>query len=190
MPNEGKTTVAVNMARVLARSGLRVALVDADLNSDGSRKFFGDSDGRGLIEFLRGEAELDSIVRSSDIPGLTIIGGGGAIGETEGLFLRPQLENLIKLLREQNHFVLLDGGPVLSADDPALLVPHADSVVLVTRPFHTRSRWIRRALDMLYQRQARHVTLILNRARAEDLAGYYAENGVNRREKRNQPASA
>ena len=188
MPNEGKTTVAVNVARVLARSGLRVALVDADVNSDGSRKFFGE--GRGLIDYLRGEAELNDILRASDIPGLTIVAGGTTSGETEGLFLRPQLEHLIKHLREKNHFVLLDGGPVLSADDPALLVPHADSVVLVTRPFHTRSRWIRRALDMLYQRQARHVTLILNRARAEDLAGYYTENGVSRRAKNGQPANA
>jgi len=188
MPNEGKTTVAVNVARVLARSGLRVALVDADVNSDGSRKFFGE--GRGLIDFLRGEAELADILRASNNPGLTIVAGGTATGETEGLFLRPQLENLIKHLREQNHFVLLDGGPVLSADDPALLVPHADSVVLVTRPFHTRSRAIRRALDMLYQRQARQVTLILNRARAEDLAGYYSENGVSRRAKNGQPANA
>ena len=188
MPNEGKTTVAVNVARVLARSGLRVALVDADVNSDGSRKFFGE--GRGLIDYLRGEVELDDILRTSDIPGLTIVAGGTTSGETEGLFLRPQLENLIKHLREKNHFVLLDGGPVLSADDPALLVPHADSVVLVTRPFHTRSRSIRRALDMLYQRQARHVTLILNRARAEDLAGYYTENGVSRRAKNGQPANA
>jgi len=37
---------------------------------------------------------------------------------------------------------------------------------------------IRRALDMLYQRRAKQVTLVLNRARADDLAGYYAENGV------------
>lgn len=190
MPNEGKTTVAVNVARVLARSGLRVALVDADLHSAGSKKFFGDSDSHGLMNFLRGEVNLETVLRVSDIPGLTIIGGGTFGGETEGLFLRPRLEDLIKHLREQNHFVILDGAPVLSADDPALLVPHADSVVLVTRPFHTRSRLIRQALDMLYQRRAKQVTLILNRARSEDLAGYYADSGVSRNGKNSQPVIA
>ena len=177
MPNEGKTTVAVNLARVLARSGLRVALVNADLHSAGGRMFFGEPDGFGLVNFLRGEVGLEAILHASDIPGLMIVPSGTHAGE-EGLFLRRQLEQLVKNLQEQSDFVILDGPSVLSADDSALLVPHADTVVLVTRPFHTRSRLIRLALDMLYQRRAKQVTIVLNRARAEDLAGYYAENGA------------
>ncbi|HEX4265933.1 MAG TPA: Wzz/FepE/Etk N-terminal domain-containing protein [Verrucomicrobiae bacterium] len=190
MPDEGKTTVAVNVARVLARSGLRVALVDADLHSGGNRKFFGDPNGHGLIDFLRNEVGMDLILRPSDILGLTMVSRGPRNVDTEGLFLRPRLEELLAHLREQNDFVILDCAPVLSADNSALLVPHADSVVLVTRPFHTRSRLIRRALDMLYQRRARQVTIILNRARAEDLTGHYAANGMDRSEKNGHAVSA
>jgi Mrp family chromosome partitioning ATPase len=62
-----------------------------------------------------------------------------------------------------------------------MLVPQADTVVLVTRPFYSRSRLVRQALDMLYQRQAKQVNLILNRARADDLAGHYAVNGLSRK---------
>ena len=51
-------------------------------------------------------------------------------------------------------------------------------VILVARPFYTRSRLVRQTLDMLYQRQAKQVTIILNRARADDLAGHYAANGL------------
>ncbi len=40
-----------------------------------------------------------------------------------------------------------------------MLVPHADSVILVTRPFYSRSRLVRLALDMLYQRQAKNVNI-------------------------------
>lgn len=180
MPDEGKTTVAVNLARVLARSGLRVVLVNADLHSPRNGSFFGAPDGHGLVNFLRGEIGLEAISHVSDIPGLTIIPSGARSRDTEGLFLRPQLENLINHLRGQSDFVILDGAPVLAADNSALLVPHADSVILVTRPFYTRSRLIRQALDMLYQRRAKQVTIILNRARAEDLAGYNGENGFNR----------
>jgi capsular exopolysaccharide synthesis family protein len=181
LPGEGKTTVAANVARVLAKSGLRVALVNADLHSAGSSNLFGAPDGRGLVNFLQGEVEMEAILHPSEIPGLTIIPNGGTNGEMEGLFLRSQLEELLRHLREKADFVILDGAPVLTVDDSSLLVPHADSVVLVTRPFHTRSRLIRQALDMLYQRRAKQVTIILNRARAEDLAGYYAENGVSAR---------
>lgn len=180
MPDEGKTTLAVNVARVLARSGLRVALVNADLHSPRNGSFFGAPDGHGLVNFLRGEVGMDAVLHSSNVPGLTIVPSGASSRDTEGLFLRPQLENLIKHLRGQSDFVILDGAPVLAADNSALLVPHADSVVLVTRPFYTRSRLIRQALDMLYQRRAKQVTIILNRARAEDLEGYNAENGFSR----------
>lgn len=178
MPNEGKTTVAVNVARVLARSGLRVALIDADLQSTGNRNLFGDPEAPGLTNYLQGEVEINAAVRASEISGLTIVSRGPRRQGAEGLFLRSRLDALIGELRQHNDFVILDGAPVLSADDSALLVPHADSVVLVTRPFHTRSRLIRQALDMLYQRRAKQVTLVLNRARAEDLAGYYAQNGI------------
>ena len=88
--------MAVNMARVLARSGLRVALVDADLQSTGSRKFFCDPDGNGLINFLRGDVEMDAILRPSEIRGLTIVSRGPHNEGTEGLFLRSRLEDLIE----------------------------------------------------------------------------------------------
>jgi len=96
------------------------------------------------------------------------------------LFLRAELGQLLGMLRADRDFVIVNGSPILSADDAALLVPHADTVVLVVRPFYTRSRLVRQALDMLYQRQAKQVTLILNRARKDDLAGCFAQNGMNR----------
>jgi len=179
MPDEGKTTVAVNLARVLARSGRRVALVDTDVRSGGQEKNHPEEpDAVGLINYLNGDTALEEIVKPSPIAGLTLISRGPRNGGTEGLFLRPQLDELLQHLRERNDFVILDGAPVLAADDAALLVPHADSVIVVTRPFHTRSRLIRRSLDMLYQRRARQVRFILNRARTEDLAGYRTDNGL------------
>src|SRR5208282_2510382 len=106
--------------------------------------------------------------------------GGTHNGHSEGLFLRPKLSDLFQDLRQNQDFVILDGPPILSSDDAAMLVPHADMVVLVARPFYSRSRLVRQALDMLYQRQAKQVNIIFNRARADDLAGHYAMNGMTR----------
>ncbi|MDX1951867.1 MAG: hypothetical protein SFY81_06760, partial [Verrucomicrobiota bacterium] len=52
--------------------------------------------------------------------------------------------------------------------------------LMVARPFYTRSRLVRQALDMLYQRRAKQVSLVLNRARADDLGGHYGKNGTAR----------
>jgi Mrp family chromosome partitioning ATPase len=73
--------------------------------------------------------------------------------------------------------VILDGPPILAADDASLLVPHADVVVVVVRPMYTRSRQLRQVLDMLYQRKAKEVAIVFNQARADDLAGKYVRNG-------------
>jgi Mrp family chromosome partitioning ATPase/uncharacterized protein involved in exopolysaccharide biosynthesis len=178
-PAEGKTTVAVNLARLLARSGLRVALVDADVHGGGIKRLLAAQDQAGVLDYLRGEVEAKAILhRADDVAGLTFVPAGSHTDHAEGLFLRPRLAELMTELRVDQDFVILDGGPILASDDVALLVPHADAVVMVMRPFYTRSRLVRQALDMLYQRQARQVTIILNRARKDDLNGHYARNGL------------
>jgi Mrp family chromosome partitioning ATPase len=180
MPGEGKSTVAMNLARILARSGLRVALMDADPHGGGMDKFLPTHGQVGLSDYLRGEASAEGIVQAGDIPGLTYIGTGNYREGNEGLMLQPQLPALLAELRKNHEYVILDGAPVLAADDAALLVPHADTVVLVVRPFYSRSRMVRRALEMLYQRQANHVAIIYNQARPDDLSGqlYRQRNGV------------
>jgi capsular exopolysaccharide synthesis family protein len=179
-PAEGKTTIAVNLARVLARSGLKVLLADMDLHQGGINRLLEAGDGPGVMDFLRGEATSQDILRPTNIPGLSFVSAGTHAEHAEGLFLRPQFEQLMAELRKDNDFVILDGAPILSADDVALLVPHANVVVMVVRPFYTKSRLVRQSLDMLYQRQAKNVAIVLNRARADDLAGHYGQNGTNR----------
>jgi Mrp family chromosome partitioning ATPase len=136
--------------------------------------------GPGVLDYLRGNASVEDIVQPTDIPELQFIPAGEQHQDTEDLFVRPRLQELLSDLRNKHDFVILDGAPVLMADSAALLVPHVDSVLLVIRPFYTRGQALRQALDMLYQRRAKQVALILNRARAEDLAGRY-KHGTNYR---------
>jgi polysaccharide biosynthesis transport protein len=178
---EGKTTVAINLARLLARSGLKVVLMDGDARGGGMQRWLGDKVQLGVLDYLRGDAETVAVVHPSDCEGLSLVPAGTHNEQSEGLFLRPKLGDLLSDLRRDHDFVIIDGPPILASDDAAMLVPQSDTVVLVTRPFYSRSRLVRQALDMLYQRQAKQVNIILNRARADDLAGHYAMNGVTRR---------
>lgn len=178
---EGKTTITINLARLLARSGLRIVLVDADARGGGMQRLLGEQDQAGVLDYLRGDAEAGAVMHPSDCEGLSFVPAGTHNEQSEGLFLRPKLADLLSDLRKNHDFVIIDGPPILASDDAAMLVPHADTVVLVTRPFYSRSRLVRQSLDMLYQRQAKQVNIILNRARPDDLAGHYAMNGMTRR---------
>jgi len=175
---EGKTTVAMNLARVLAASGLHVVLVDADLGNGRMHQFFGKPNETGLLDFLRGDAASAAVLHTTGVPGLEFVPIGSRPAESEGLLLRPALGRLLAELKASHDFVILDGPPILATDDAAMLVPHADSVVLVMRPFFSASRSVRQALDMLYQRQAKQVTIIFNQARRDDVVGHYAERGA------------
>ena len=178
-PGEGKTTVAVNLARTLARSGMRVVLVDTDVHVGGVHRLLGKQGAHhpGLLDYLRGNIEIQALIQPTDVPGLTYICGGTDDEHSEGLFLHPRMGELMKNLRDSQDFIILDGAPILAADNAAMLVPHADSVLLVVRPLYTRSRQLRQGLAMLYQRQARQVFLVFNQARADDLGGKYSQNG-------------
>lgn len=183
MPGEGKTTVAMNLARVLARSGLRVVLVDANPHGGGLYPFLGNTGRPGLSQYLRGDGNLKDVTEHSDIPGLDYIGAGIHREQIEGLLLRPQLTTFLEELRKNYDYIILDSAPILAADDAALLVPHVQAVVLVVRPFFTRARGVRQALEMLYHRQAKNVAIVFNQARPDDVAAqhrYYSRNGAGR----------
>jgi capsular exopolysaccharide synthesis family protein len=180
MSGEGKTTVAMNLARVLARSGLRVVLVDADPHG-GLHPFLGDAGRPGLSQYLRGNGNLEDIIEHSEIPGLDYIGAGIHREQIEGLLLRPRLTTFLEELRKSYDYIILDSAPILVADEAALLVPHAQAVVMVVRPFFTRARAVRQALEMLYHRRAKNVAIILNQARPDDMAAqhsHYNRNGA------------
>jgi capsular exopolysaccharide synthesis family protein len=173
---EGKTTIAVNLARVLAAGGLRVTLVDADLRAGQMHHLFGVQNNLGMLDVLRGEAETQAVLQPTGLAGVDFVPAGDHPEEVDGIFLRPGLENLLAELKAGCDFLILDGPPMLAADDAALLVPHVDAVLVVVRPFFSSSRLIRRTLDVLYQRQAKQVAIIFNQARKDDVASHYARS--------------
>ena len=175
---EGKTTVAANLAMVLARSGLKVVLVDADSHSATAHPLLNGASSPGLMEYLQTELEVPAIVHPTEIPGLSFIPIGALPEQADGTFLRPKLGTLIKRLRSEWEYVILDSPPILSSDNTALMIPQADAVLLVVRPFSTHSRRVRHAMEILHQRRAKAVTLVVNQAGGDDVAAHFGANGT------------
>ncbi len=89
------------------------------------------------------------------------------------MLLSPAFDQLLARFREQYDYVLIDSSPVFAADDTSTLAPMADGTLFVVRSRYSHARVVRSALEVLFQRQARVLGLILNRADSSVRSYYF-----------------
>ena len=77
-PQEGKTTISLNLACSLAQLGRRVVLIDADMRRPDCARQLGVESGKGLSEYLQGMAELDEAIKPTAVPGLSLLSSGAS----------------------------------------------------------------------------------------------------------------
>jgi capsular exopolysaccharide synthesis family protein len=184
LPNEGKSTVSANLARTLALSGSKVLLVDADLRRGSLCKLLGFQETPGLAELLQNPANSAEILQTNSIPNLSFISAGSRIRNPGDHFLGRPFEQLLEQWKRQFEYVVIDCTPVFAADDATTLAPKADGTLFVVRNRYSGARQVREALELLYQRQAKILGVVFNRANSSmrsyyyyKYSAYYASNG-------------
>jgi uncharacterized protein involved in exopolysaccharide biosynthesis/Mrp family chromosome partitioning ATPase len=157
---EGRTTIAVNLARYFAQGGQRVLLIEADgaFEAGGRRPF-------GLIDVLdRGENLPGAIVlHPSDGYAILPFGGrtlGGAAPPTAALMTGVTLRATLKLLRRAFDIIVVDGPPALDAAHGRLLAAQADATAFVVEWNRTSPAQVAEALERLAVLDA---ALVLNK---------------------------
>jgi len=172
IPNEGKSTVASNLAVTMAAAGARVILIDADLRRGDIADIFDIQAERGLSTILRGEMNWKSAVLSTAYPTLWVIPRGPVTNQSAELLLRPTLESMLDEMKTEFDLVIVNTAPILATDDTPTMAPHFDGVLMVMRAQFTSARLTQNALEALYQRQVNVLGLILNCVDT-DMPDYY-----------------
>ncbi len=173
IPNEGKSTVASNLAITMSAAGARVVLVDADLRRGDLAALF-DADGRtGLSNILRGDVTWQSAVKRTPYPSLSLIPRGPVTNQSGELLLLPSLDALLDDLKNNFDLIVFNTAPILATDDTPTLAPHFEGTLMIVRAQFTSSRLTQNALSALYQRQVNVLGLILNCVDAEMPDYYY-----------------
>jgi capsular exopolysaccharide synthesis family protein len=133
LPDEGKTTISMCLARVAAMSGQRVCVVDCDLRKQSINDVIDIETDVGILQVLAGEAPWRSaIVRdpNSDAHVLPVATSGFT---PRDVFGSEAMERLVGELRAHYDLVILDCAPILAVAETRVLVKHADTVVIVAR---------------------------------------------------------
>ncbi len=173
VPNEGKSTISANLARVLALGGSRVLLVDGDLRKGHLHDLMGLRAKPGLTELLLRPDEFDRIVQTNSFENLSFIACGTLTQNSAELFLGSAFNDLLARVREQYDYVIIDSSPVFATDDAATIAPKVDGTLFVVRSHFSRSGMIKAALEMLYRRQAKVLGLVINRVDSANRSYYY-----------------
>jgi len=180
MPSEGKTTMATNLACILAQSGVRVMLLDADLRRSNIHHRFGLTGKLGLTTVLAGTSTLEEAVQHvPEAPNLDILPSGPVPPfPTEMLSSEAMLALMERLGKTYTHIVI-DSPPVLSVTDAVVMGRMVDAVVLVVRHGKESKNVMRRARDILARSGAPMAGLVLNAVdvNSPDYYGYYGYLG-------------
>jgi polysaccharide biosynthesis transport protein len=174
---EGKTTLATNLAIVLAQLGRRVLLVDADIRRPHVHDLLNLSSDIGLSSLLShkvDEQELaNAIVRLEQAPGLDILLAGPVPLYSAELLGSQEMKQALKLWRSQYDYVILDGAPVLPVTDSVILSSNVDATLLVARYEYTERQSVDRSLRLLRSQAGPHSQLGVVLNAVERTASWY-----------------
>lgn len=159
---DGKTSVALNLALMMAQSDKRVILLDADLRRPALHRALGIPNREGLSDLFRGHLDLDDVIRPWKDERLRIITTGTIPPNPTELLSSQRMDHILAGLQAKADIVIVDGPPFF-VPDAWVLASKVDGALFVVRPGYTRRNAVRAAFDQFKRVNARVVGVALNR---------------------------
>ncbi len=172
-PEEGKTTLTINLALTMMLSGKKVLILDADFRKPTIHKMLGLVNTRGFADVVTGILEVQDIIEVEQVlevtdplehkQRLSVITAGNASPNSLKPLGSPKVREAIEYLTTVYDVALLDSPPVLSVSDPLLLAPMVDGVLLVLNTGIVTERDSKIAKARLEQAGGRILGVAMNR---------------------------
>lgn len=161
-PEVGKSFISINLATILAQSDKRVLVIDADLRRGYLHKYFNYDAQPGLTEFLNSEQTLDAVIRTTEVPGLSMISRGKSPANPSELLSSAQFKTLLEQLSEKFDHVIIDTPPVLAVTDGIIISQYTGVNLVIARYAKTQMKELELTLNRFEQAGVKVNGFILN----------------------------
>ncbi len=168
---DGKTTLAVNLALMMAQDDRRVMLVDGDLRRPNLHELFKLPVQPGLTDSFREHGDIFDVFRTWKDKSVTVITAGNQPPNPTELLGSKKMSQVLEKLREAMDVAIIDGPPMI-VTDAAVLSSKVDGVVVVIRPGETRADVVKAEIDQLRKVGANIIGVVLNRIRNKSIEAY------------------
>jgi capsular exopolysaccharide synthesis family protein len=175
-PGEGKSTVASNLAVVMAETGKKTLLIDCDMRKPTLQKVFSCSNSLGLSDLLAGKVVFEKVVQNTGVEGLQLLTSGTRPPNPSELLASSKMKKFITVLRTMFDFIIIDTPPVLLVTDPQLLADYTDGYLLVLSSGHVDKAAAAKAQDLLEKVNGKILGAVLNKVETSK-GGYYGYYG-------------
>lgn len=179
MENEGKSTVAANLALGLAQEGNKVMLIDCDFRKPAQYKIF-DMEGKNgddLGKVLTGKAGTENLIRNWNDTNLYMILNRTSSNSIEAMLKSTTLRQIVGFCRQNMDYVIIDTSPLALVSDTEELAQMADASVLVVRQDTVLTKDINDAIDILNNTRGKVLGCVLNDASSSQITGSTAHYG-------------
>jgi len=174
MLGDGKSTVASNLAVVMAQAGQQVILIDADLRRPRLHTIFALRNRPGLSRlFVQADVPLSEALQTTDVPGLMVITAGYLPPNPLELVGSDRMAGILRQAQEMVDIVIIDAPPVTAVSDAAVLAKRVDAVLLVLSIGQTQMDATMEALDQLNRAGTKLIGTVLNDKKAKKSRYYY-----------------
>lgn len=177
-PAEGKSTTALSLAVMLARSHQKVVLIDGDMRSPSIHHLIGIDHDMGLSNYLSGADEIEPLLNLDENLGLTVITSGPIPPNAAELLTGNRLAALIERLHEKFDHIVIDSPPVMGLADAPLIASRVEGLIYTVESHGIRTSLVRTALARLRAANVHIIGSVLTKFEARKAhVGYGYEYG-------------
>jgi capsular exopolysaccharide synthesis family protein len=161
-PQEGKTTISINLAGTFAQSNKKTLIVDLDLRKPRLHSLLNLQRYPGLIDYLFGQVPLEDIIRPTGVDNLSFISAGTIPPNPSEMIESKAMQDFISGMRKIYDVVIFDSAPIIAVTDSEILASLVDATILVVSAEKTEYDMMGKAVELIKRGSSSFIGAVLN----------------------------